>query len=101
MKVYFLRLASTCLAFSSQKSRLLAAAIPKWNLSGVAASATAGAMHLGAGRAAIHGYHIAFLVSAVFMGIASAVAALMIRSPRAAHEKQNAPQKTQLQSTVH
>jgi EmrB/QacA subfamily drug resistance transporter len=55
-------------------------------LSGVAASATAGAVHLGAARAAVHGYHIAYLVDAVFVAMAALVAIFIIRAPQKTHE---------------
>jgi MFS family permease len=51
-------------------------------LSGVAASVTTGALHLGSTEAAIRGYHAAFLVAAGFMLLASLAALKVIRSPK-------------------
>lgn len=50
-------------------------------LSGIAASVTSGALHLGATEAAIRGYHVAFLSAAGFMLLASLAALLVIRNP--------------------
>jgi EmrB/QacA subfamily drug resistance transporter len=48
-------------------------------LSGVAASVTAGSLSLGVTGAILHGYHVAFIVSAGFMLLASLVALFIIR----------------------
>lgn len=53
-------------------------------LSGIAASVTASSAHLGITRAAIHGYHAAFLTAVTFMLLASVVALLVIRNQRRA-----------------
>jgi EmrB/QacA subfamily drug resistance transporter len=71
-------------------------------LSGIAASATANSMHLGLAAASIHGYHIAFLVSVVFLAFAALIAAAIIRSPKRVHENSAARlHNPQLQSSLH
>ena len=70
-------------------------------LSGVAASVTAGSLHLGATNAAIHGYHAAFLVSAGFMLLASLAALLVIHIPkRPVHETAAEAQRLQAQTSM-
>ena len=73
-------LASGLITTSQQMGGALGLAI----LSGVAASATASAVHLGKAAALIHGYHMAFLTTVAFMLLASSVAVLVIRQKRAA-----------------
>jgi MFS family permease len=68
-------LASGLITTSQQMGGALGLAI----LSGVAASATAAAMHLGSGKAVVHGYSTAFLASSVFMLAAMGIAVLVIR----------------------
>lgn len=73
-------LASGLINTSQQMGGALGLAI----LSGVAASvASHSALHLGAVQGALHGYHVAFLVSAGFMVAASLTALLVIHSPKA------------------
>jgi MFS family permease len=75
-------LASGLITTSQQMGGALGLAI----LSGVAASATANAVHLSAADAVMHGYHMAFLTTILFMLVASGVALLVIR------QKAKAPQ---------
>lgn len=70
-------------------------------LSGISASVTAGALHLGGVEAPIRGYHAAFLGGVSFMLLASLAAVLVIRSPRKSiDDKQTAVRTTQLQSSL-
>lgn len=71
-------LASGLISTSQQMGGALGLAI----LSGVFASAMASAAHLGALQAAIHGYHIAFIVSALFMVLPITVATTVIRQKK-------------------
>lgn len=73
-------LASGLITTSQQMGGALGLAI----LSGVAASATASAIHLGKTAALIHGYRMAFLTTVGFMLLASSVAILVIRQKRTA-----------------
>jgi len=68
-------LASGLISTSQQMGGALGLAI----LSGVAASATASNLHLGVAAATVHGYSVAFMVSAAFMLVAAAVAIGVIR----------------------
>ncbi len=72
-------LASGLISTSQQMGGALGLAI----LSGVAASATAAAMHLGSpAAAAVHGYHVAFLADIIFVLVAAGVATAVIRQPK-------------------
>jgi EmrB/QacA subfamily drug resistance transporter len=71
-------------------------------LSGVAASVTTSSLYLGATQAALRGYHLAFLVSAGFMLLASTAATLVIRTPKKEErEGKEAFRAAQLQSASH
>jgi MFS family permease len=72
-------------------------------LSGVAASVTAAALHPGSLQADIKGYHVAFLIAAGFMLLASLIAATVIRSPKkpsTSEEAENIARRQQLQSSM-
>lgn len=72
-------------------------------LSGIAASVATSNLRLGATEAALRGYHAAFLGAAVFMGVASIVAAAIIRGQRRPVQnvpEQRAQQAPQLQSSM-
>lgn len=71
-------LASGLVSTSQQMGGALGLSI----LSGIAASAAAGAVHLSASASVVHGYHVAFLADVIFMLIAAAVAVGVIRQPR-------------------
>ena len=89
-------LASGLITTSQQMGGALGLAI----LSGVAASATASAMHLGPAMAVVHGYHMAFLADVVFMVIAATVAITIIRQKQApAHTTQGS--RLELQTSSH
>ncbi|MEJ0073474.1 MAG: MFS transporter [Candidatus Saccharibacteria bacterium] len=71
-------------------------------LSGIAASVTTGALHLGPAEAAIRGYHAAFLVAAGFMLLAAAAALLVIKTPKKpAEDTAHALRSPQLQTIGH
>lgn len=70
-------------------------------LSGIAASVTTGALHLGSIEASIHGYHAAFFASVGFLLLASTAALLVIRSPKKPIAGDiEALQNSQLQSSL-
>jgi len=71
-------LASGLISTSQQMGGALGLAI----LSGVAASATARAAHLGSAQASLHGYHAAFWTAIAFMAAAALVALAVIRPAR-------------------
>jgi MFS family permease len=69
-------------------------------LSGIAASVTASDFRLGTTRAAIQGYHAAFLIGASFMILASLAAAVIIRSQKRPAASGGEPvRRQQLQSS--
>lgn len=91
-------IASGLITTSQQMGGALGLAI----LSGIAASATTSALHLGILQASIHGYHVAFLVSVGFLAFAALTAAVVVHSPKKAREHNESPLRNpQLQSSVH
>jgi EmrB/QacA subfamily drug resistance transporter len=70
-------------------------------LSGIAASVTASNMRFGVVTASVRGYHVAFLVAASFMVVASLVALLIIRGTRRPTDENAARLRSQqLQSSM-
>lgn len=70
-------------------------------LSGIAASVTTGALHLGPAEAAIHGYRAAFLTGVGLMLMASVAAAFVIRNPKkSGNQTPEELQRLKLQSSA-
>lgn len=73
-------------------------------ISGIAASATASSLRHGMVQASVHGYHVAFLVSAVLLFFTALVAATVVRSPKRTNvpaEHEQRLHNPQLQSSLH
>lgn len=73
-------------------------------ISGIAASSTASSLRFGVVQASVHGYHVAFIVSAVLLIFTALVAATVVRSPKRTNEPSEHEQRLhnpQLQSSLH